>query len=1246
VPYQSEIGRALGDTNTATDEDGFINTTGLILLMHFNNESTSGENDSLVKDFSVDVNSDRSGSVRNNGTINGAHYNFTDKKFGAAAIEFNGTGDYIDAGNDSSLNITAAITIAAWIKSNSEGYAVVKDPAGDSQITYFVDDSDCSGWTGDPCSDTDIRANNGAATLTCTYDDTLSAGVTITRVVVEGAHDYSCSTTDIDWAFEDTVIGTYTTNDCTCGASSHAQSFTHESPPVYNIGGTNTITLEEQGSGWASLHGGTFAGYAAGKMMKVIVDYNEAVTGKNTTVPFALSTINGGEFLIINDSNFYRANSSSDVNDGNWHHLAATFNGSEMRLYVDGSLEATNTSYSGDLPQNGYAVWIGRNYSADSPTGYFNGTIDEVALWNRTLSATEISNLYKRGALRLNLSVRSCDDASCSGEGWSEEFTNSSGIYLNETITPNNRYFQYKVLLHTNDTNFTPVLNDVTINYTTLGTDASGDYNFTFVAPSSVGTYTIKVNTTFDDINGENSINLSVNTPPNTPIINFPTSDLYTSLQPLDLNVTATDDNNDVLTISFYINGKLNQTSLTNTTFNASDGYYILNVSVSDNIEISANVTVNFTLDTINPNITLLLPLNNTGDKDGNITFIYNVTDTNNVNNCSLIINNQLNLSNASITRNIAQNFTLSDISVDPINWSINCTDQSNNIGSSVFRNVVVVPHIRFNGTTIDVATVDIRNITNLTLENSIAGRINFTKGIDLSSGADLNRYVNITSNRIEINSTAIPALNKSAILYLYNLTFTNPRILRDGSVCSSDICTKITYTDNTLKFNVTQFTVYSAEETPVAAEDEEEVTTTAGAAAAGGGGAGFVPTREDFSIDVDLIRALIKQGGTHQTQFTIENIGTEDLSFNIEYPDLDELLLLSDTEFLLAPGEVKVVDITTFAEEEKKPDIYSGNIKVSANNIKKSLPIIIEVQAKKALFDINVKVLPKHKNVLMNKNVIANITLINVGDLKPVDVELFYSIRDIEGNDLIFGIETLAVYDEISRIKELELPKNITFGTYMLYSRVSYGIETASAADILYVVQEKPASCFDNLQNQDEEGIDCGGSCKPCKFLNIFKSMPSFAIFGIIIIVFALLTYVIFRKKASYGIRRKQANRLYHFINSALDKGHKTHHIKRHLLSKGLPSDIVNKILNKVTSDKLRYFKRPKTQHLGQISKSKTVKISNNLHKQVTDYIYITLDHSYNIGQIKKMLQDVGWPEALIEKYVLEVLKQRNGRN
>ncbi|VVB83423.1 Uncharacterised protein [uncultured archaeon] len=118
----------------------------------------------------------------------------------------------------------------------------------------------------------------------------------------------------------------------------------------------------------------------------------------------------------------------------------------------------------------------------------------------------------------------------------------------------------------------------------------------------------------------------------------------------------------------------------------------------------------------------------------------------------------------------------------------------------------------------------EIQNISNLTLENTNYGKIKFNEDINLTDDSDfsdnqvdLDDNINISKNRIEINSTSLPNLNKSATLSLYELTFTNPRILRNGIVCPSSICTKESYAGGILTFNITGFSVYSSEETPAA---------------------------------------------------------------------------------------------------------------------------------------------------------------------------------------------------------------------------------------------------------------------------------------------------------------------------------------------------------------------------------------------------------------------------------------------
>ena len=159
-------------------------------------------------------------------------------------------------------------------------------------------------------------------------------------------------------------------------------------------------------------------------------------------------------------------------------------------------------------------------------------------------------------------------------------------------------------------------------------------------------------------------------------------------------------------------------------------------------------------------------------------------------------------------------------------------------------------------------------NITSLSIEKLNYGKINFSESIDLSEGADIDRYVNISYNRIYINSTAISSLNKSATLVLYNLTFNNHRILKDGEVCSPIICQKISYSsDGNFTFTVTHFSVYSIEETPTISGDDS------------GGPSGargmLTETYKEWSI--------IKEGTKKTMNIDEETIGLTKIEFEVD---------------------------------------------------------------------------------------------------------------------------------------------------------------------------------------------------------------------------------------------------------------------------------------------------------------------------------------------------------------------------
>ncbi|MFC1686257.1 YncE family protein [Nanoarchaeota archaeon] len=128
------------------------------------------------------------------------------------------------------------------------------------------------------------------------------------------------------------------------------------------------------------------------------------------------------------------------------------------------------------------------------------------------------------------------------------------------------------------------------------------------------------------------------------------------------------------------------------------------------------------------------------------------------------------------------------------------------------------INYTEFTGETTNLTNVsDYGNISGVELINPEHGKISFTESLNLSAGADIDTHVNISFNRVEINSTALAALNKSARITFYNLTYDDPRPLINGVECSTPTCTEVSYDAATGIYvvDVTHFTIYSTEETP-----------------------------------------------------------------------------------------------------------------------------------------------------------------------------------------------------------------------------------------------------------------------------------------------------------------------------------------------------------------------------------------------------------------------------------------------
>jgi hypothetical protein len=118
--------------------------------------------------------------------------------------------------------------------------------------------------------------------------------------------------------------------------------------------------------------------------------------GVLTTGEVRIGWADGGSVLI--------KKGSTTVNNGNWHHVACTSNGSAWKIYIDGSDEGTLTtvtgtasdgSWYGDITSGSLDICRIGCQERTSKDSFVNGNLDELAIWDSALSAAQITNIYK-----------------------------------------------------------------------------------------------------------------------------------------------------------------------------------------------------------------------------------------------------------------------------------------------------------------------------------------------------------------------------------------------------------------------------------------------------------------------------------------------------------------------------------------------------------------------------------------------------------------------------------------------------------------------------------------------------------------------------------------------------------------------------------------------------------------------------------------------------------------------------------
>lgn len=146
---------------------------------------------------------------------------------------------------------------------------------------------------------------------------------------------------------------------------------------------------------------------------------NASALDWRTIISWGSSATGQGRFLSLSGTNnltfgTYQSSviSSTSLSLNTWYHVAATVDTGSTKLYVNGSLDTTGSNTLNSFTYG--KTHVGELYYSQTTAGrHFAGNIDELALFNSVLSASEINQVYhSRNVLNLNFNYNNYTSSS------------------------------------------------------------------------------------------------------------------------------------------------------------------------------------------------------------------------------------------------------------------------------------------------------------------------------------------------------------------------------------------------------------------------------------------------------------------------------------------------------------------------------------------------------------------------------------------------------------------------------------------------------------------------------------------------------------------------------------------------------------------------------------------------------------------------------------------------------------------
>lgn len=159
-----------------------------------------------------------------------------------------------------------------------------------------------------------------------------------------------------------------------------------------SFSGTNQVVINAQpnilnlGLTGYTLEAWVFPTITTGSLHSIIRRDRDYTLYINATGNLEAEVFPGGS---TGPNNFLRETGSTVLSANTWYHVAAVWNGTNIRLYVNGSLISSFTDTPAPYGGAASQLWIGRDQLFEVG---FNGLIDEVRIWNTPHTQAQIQS--------------------------------------------------------------------------------------------------------------------------------------------------------------------------------------------------------------------------------------------------------------------------------------------------------------------------------------------------------------------------------------------------------------------------------------------------------------------------------------------------------------------------------------------------------------------------------------------------------------------------------------------------------------------------------------------------------------------------------------------------------------------------------------------------------------------------------------------------------------------------------------